>query len=198
MIEIDARGLACPQPVLLTKNAVEEGADAVKVTVDNEAASGNVSRFLGTKGFAATVTRDGANYVVAGAKGEAAETCECVAVSDEPADVKRAVFISHQTIGGNDAVLGEVLMKAFLGTLTQYSDVERPEVIALMNEGVKLAVKGTSSAETLAEFEAKGGKVLVCGTCLKHFGLTELLGAGVVSNMFEIASALLDHRTLTL
>ena len=89
-------------------------------------------------------------------------------------------------------------MKAFLGTLTQYSDAERPEVIALMNEGVKLAVKGTSSAETLAEFEAKGGKVLVCGTCLKHFGLTELLGAGVVSNMFEIASALLDHRTLTL
>ena len=76
MVEIDARGLACPQPVLLTKKAVEDGAVAVKVTVDNEAASGNVSRFLGTKGFTATVTRDGANYVVAGTKDKAAETCE--------------------------------------------------------------------------------------------------------------------------
>ena len=197
MVEIDARGLGCPQPVLLTKKAVEDGADAVKVTVDNEAASGNVSRFLGTKGFAATVTRDGAIFVVAGAKSGAA-ACACETLPAEPAGAKRAVFISHQTIGGSDAVLGEVLMKAFLGTLTQYGDAERPEVIALMNEGVKLAVKGSSSAETLAEFEAQGGKVLVCGTCLKHFGLTDLLGAGVVSNMFEIASTLLNHRTLTL
>ena len=197
MVEINARGLACPQPVLLTKKALEEGANAVKVTVDNEAASGNVSRFLGTKGFVATVTRDGADYVVTGAKDGADVACAAAPV-DTAAGAKRAVFISHQTIGGNDAVLGEVLMKAFLGTLTQYGEDERPEVIALMNEGVKLAVKGSPSAETLAEFEAQGGKVLVCGTCLKHFGLTELLGAGVVSNMFEIASALLEHRTLTL
>ena len=197
MVEINARGLACPQPVLLTKKAVEDGADAVKVTVDNEPASGNVSRFLGTQGFTATVTRDGADYVVTGAKDGAVEAC--VAAPVETSDgVKSAVFISHQTIGGNDAVLGEVLMKAFLGTLTQYGEDERPEVIALMNEGVKLAVKDTPRAETLAEYEAKGGKVLVCGTCLKHFGLMDLLGAGVVSNMFEIASALLDHRTLTL
>ncbi|MBR0108380.1 MAG: sulfurtransferase TusA family protein, partial [Pyramidobacter sp.] len=31
MVEIDARGLACPQPVLMTKKAIEDGADAVKV-----------------------------------------------------------------------------------------------------------------------------------------------------------------------
>ena len=182
MVEIDARGLACPQPVLMTKKAIEDGADAVKVTVDNEPASGNVSRFLASKGFSVAVTPDGANFIVSGAKRGAAAPCAC-----EPA-----------AIGGNDAELGEVLMKAFLGTLTQYDDSERPEVIALMNEGVKLAVKGTSSAETLADFAAKGGKVLVCGTCLKHFGLMDSLGAGVVSNMFEIASALLAHQTLTL
>ena len=197
MVEIDARGLACPQPVLMTKKAIEDGADAVKVTVDNEPASGNVSRFLASKGFSAAVTPDGANFIVSGAKNEAAAPCACEPAAPAAA-VKKAVFISHATIGGNDAELGEVLMKAFLGTLTQYDDSERPEVIALMNEGVKLAVKGTSSAETLADFAAKGGKVLVCGTCLKHFGLMDSLGAGVVSNMFEIASALLAHQTLTL
>ena len=200
MVEIDARGLACPQPVLMTKKALEDGADAVKVTVDNAPASGNVSRFLGKMGFSAAVTSDGANFVVTGAKTGAAVLAAAAAAAGcaEGGNVKTAVFISHATIGGNDAELGEVLMKAFLGTLAQYGDAERPEVIALMNEGVKLAVKGTSSAETLAEFARAGGTVLVCGTCLKHFGLMDQVGAGVVSNMFEIASALLSHRTLSL
>lgn len=197
MVEIDARGLACPQPVLMTKKALDEGADAVKVTVDNAPASENVSRFLGSKGFSATVTPDGTNFIVTGAKDGSAPAASESALP-EPAGVKKAVFISHRTIGGSDAELGEVLMKAFLGTLTQYGADERPAVIALMNEGVKLAVKGTSSAETLAEFAAQGGTVLVCGTCLKHFGLMESLGAGVVSNMFEIASTLLSCRTVSL
>ncbi len=197
MVELDARGLACPQPVLLTKKALDEGADAVKVTVDNAPASQNVSRFLASKGFSASVTPDGTDFIVAGAKVAAAPGArECAPAVES--GVKKAVFISHATIGGSDAQLGEVLMKAFLGTLTQYGESERPSVIALMNEGVKLAVKGSSSAETLAEFAARGGTVLVCGTCLKHFGLMDSLGAGVVSNMFEIASALLDCRTLSL
>ena len=199
MIEIDARGLACPQPVLETKKAIEGGADAVKVIVDNAPASGNVSRFLSKAGFSAAVTQNGKDYVVTGAKTGAAVLAAAAAEAGCTGDsAKTAVFISHATIGGNDAQLGEVLMKAFLGTLTQYGEAERPEVIALMNEGVKLAVKGTSSAETLAEYVAAGGTLLVCGTCLKHFGLTDQLGAGVVSNMFEIASALLGHRTLSL
>lgn len=197
MIEIDARGLACPQPVLETKKAIESGAEAVKVIVDNVPASQNVTRFLESKGFAATCAADGALFIVTGAKSGAAPAAAPTAAV-ESAGVKPAVFISHQTIGGNDAVLGEVLMKAFLGTLEQLGDEERPEVVALMNEGVKLSVEGTPSAEALAAYVAKGGKVLVCGTCLKHFGLMNHVGVGVVSNMFEIASALLTHRTVSL
>ncbi len=67
-----------------------------------------------------------------------------------------------------------------------------------MNEGVTLAERDTSSAETLRDYVARGGTVLVCGTCLKHFGLMEKVGVGIVSNMFEIVSTLLACNTLSL
>ena len=44
---VDARGLACPQPVVLAKQAIETN-EKVKVIVDNETALENVKR-LGTK-----------------------------------------------------------------------------------------------------------------------------------------------------
>jgi len=44
---IDAKGLACPQPVILTKKALEQQ-EKVTVIVDNEPAVENIRR-LGTK-----------------------------------------------------------------------------------------------------------------------------------------------------
>ena len=46
---VDARGLACPHPVILTKRALEES-DEVITLVDNETASENVSRLAASQG----------------------------------------------------------------------------------------------------------------------------------------------------
>ena len=69
--------------------------------------------------------------------------------------------------------------------------------VGRLNEGVKLAVKGEATAEGLEEFIARGGKVLVCGICLKHFNL-EGQTVGTVSNMFEIFEQLTNHNSLVL
>jgi len=61
-----------------------------------------------------------------------------------------------------------------------------------MNGGVLLALEGTSTCETLKKMEGKGVTVLVCGTCAKHFGVTEQVKAGCISNMMEITDALLS------
>ena len=42
--KIDARGLSCPQPVVLTSQAIREGADNLEVVVDNEVSKENVLR----------------------------------------------------------------------------------------------------------------------------------------------------------
>ena len=46
---VDARGLACPQAVILTRKALQES-DAVTTIVDNETAKSNVSRLAAKKG----------------------------------------------------------------------------------------------------------------------------------------------------
>lgn len=44
-MEIDARGLVCPQPVVLVKKGLKSNPAEVKVLVDNRAALENVTRF---------------------------------------------------------------------------------------------------------------------------------------------------------
>ena len=78
-------------------------------------------------------------------------------------------------------------MKAFIGTLPK-ADVP-PAVIALMNEGVKMSLAENSVCDTLKALEARGVKILVCGTCAKHFGITERVAVGAISNMFEISES---------
>jgi intracellular sulfur oxidation DsrE/DsrF family protein len=88
-------------------------------------------------------------------------------------------------------------MKSFLGTLSQLD--EPPTAVALMNEGVKLALYDSSSCDHLKNLEKKGVVLLVCGTCVNHFQIAERVGAGTISNMFEIVETLNKaHKILSL
>jgi TusA-related sulfurtransferase len=67
MKEIDARGLACPAPVLQTKAALqEESPNDVRVVVDNAASQQNVQRFLESQGFQTALEQTGPDYIVIG------------------------------------------------------------------------------------------------------------------------------------
>lgn len=188
---IDAKGKACPEPVMMTKAALDKGTDEIEIHVDNEVASRNVERFLKKSGYESEVTKVGEIFHITGKKGDSTghNSSNDKTLSDRKPSGNRAVFISRNVIGGNDEELGEVLMKSFLGTLAQIDNP--PAKIALMNEGIKLALEGTSSCEHLKELEKKGVEIFVCGTCSNHFGLTEKIGTGIISNMFDITEALL-------
>lgn len=47
---IDRRGLACPQPVIESKKAIDGATSAFVVVVDNEASCANVRRFAESRG----------------------------------------------------------------------------------------------------------------------------------------------------
>lgn len=52
MVEkIDTRGMSCPQPVLMTKNAIEEHPEGLDILVDNNTAKNNITRFLKNLGY---------------------------------------------------------------------------------------------------------------------------------------------------
>lgn len=64
MRTIDARGLSCPEPVIMTKNALESKEAAYEVLVDNVTAKENVSRFAAHQGYQVTVEEKGEDYLL--------------------------------------------------------------------------------------------------------------------------------------
>lgn len=196
MNNIDARGKQCPQPVMMTKKAIEEGISEIKVIVDNPVAGQNVSRLLKSKGFDVILEAENdIDIVVTGvlekALLEGKPQPTILPTSSPQGKCNIAILISRDILGGDDRDLGEVLIKGFLGTVYQLDPQILPQTVAFMNEGVKLALKDSSTCESLVELEKKGCKILICGTCTNHFEITDQIGVGEISNMFDIAEALL-------
>lgn len=180
MTEIDARKLECPKPVLLTKEEADKGTAEICVCVDNEVAVGNVTRFFESRGYAAKREDKADGYYVTGVKTAGASEAHKAAGTT-------GILFTADKIGAESGGLGEVLMKSYIGTLVKAETP--PAVIALMNEGVKMALPESSVCDSLKELAGKGTKILVCGTCTNHFGITEKVAVGVISNMFEITEA---------
>ncbi len=196
-MRMDALGKPCPQPVVLVKKALEQGASKVEVLVDNAVSASNVKRFLEGQGFSVTEELHGADFIIRGTGSPVHAQEPRTPKAAEAPGKGFAVLVASGTLGSPDETLGEALMKAFLSNLADRA--EAPLAVALMNGGVLLALEGTSTCESLAKLEGKGVNVLVCGTCTKHFGVTEKVGAGCISNMMEITDTLLSApRILTI
>ena len=66
VITVNASGLSCPQPVMLTKKALAENSSGrIEVLVDTATSRNNVSRFASNKGWkVSTEERDGGYKVI--------------------------------------------------------------------------------------------------------------------------------------
>lgn len=64
MITVDARGLSCPQPVLLTKQALDAHPEGCRVLVDAPAAKANVSRYAKKAGFTVTMSEQNNDTII--------------------------------------------------------------------------------------------------------------------------------------
>jgi len=63
MIELDANGLSCPEPVILLKKALQQH-DAIRLLVDNEASAKICARFAASKEFTAETNRVETGYAL--------------------------------------------------------------------------------------------------------------------------------------
>ena len=189
---VDARGLACPQPVVLAKQAIESH-EQVKVIVDNDTALENVKR-LGTKlGCDVKVEKkkDGTYEInltrmagVAGAKEEFVPSCSATSAQSGPF----VIVIAEDKMGRGNDELGYVLIRAFLHTVA--GQAKKPDVMIFYNTGVKLTVQGSEVLEDLKQLENAGVQLLICGTCLNYFEIKDKLAAGTVSNMYDIVETM--------
>ncbi len=99
-------------------------------------------------------------------------------------------MISSDRMGLGDDVLGETLIKSFIYALTQQDRL--PDLIITYNGGVKLACVGSPALEDLKDLKSRGVTIFSCGTCLSFYNLTDKLGVGEATNMYEIVAMMLE------
>ncbi len=198
---VDARGLSCPQPVILTRNALQES-DVVIIIVDNEAARQNVTRMAEKAGAMVQVEKkeDGIYLHISGGgaprnqvsshrgggpDGTPSEKPGFSTPTREPL----VLVISSEIMGRGDAELGGILIRGFFHTLGEVEPL--PNTIIFFNSGVKLVVEGSPVLEDLGNLCERDVEILACGTCLAHYELKEKIVVGEVSNMYTIAETML-------
>jgi selenium metabolism protein YedF len=184
---LDLTGLACPLPVVRTKEALEQESDqGLIVMVDNIAARDNVTRFAESRGCKVEVAPAGNCYhlTIQPPSGGMAESC--VAPMAAPAGLGTAVVFASDRMGEGDPELGAILMRAFGQTLVQ---MEVPKKLLFYNRGIFLTLDDSPILAELKGLEEMGVELLVCGTCLDFYKVKERLAAGKVSNMFSILEA---------
>lgn len=182
IIEVDARGLNCPMPVINTKkelDKIEEG--VVITTVDNEIAKENVLKLANSLNCEANIIKNEKDFIsIEIKKGENVIIEE---KKQEELDNK-CIFISSNKMGNGNDELGEVLMKGFIYTLTESKPY--PKSILLVNSGVKLSTENYDTVENFKILQEAGVEILSCGTCLDYYGLKESLKVGNITNMYTI------------
>jgi hypothetical protein len=97
------------------------------------------------------------------------------------------LVINRDGMGHADTELRQKLLVKHLTVLA--TDGLLPGAICCYADGVKMAVEGSPAVEALRALEAKGVHVILCKTCLDHFGLLDRVQVGVVGGMGDIIAA---------
>ncbi|MTI65016.1 MAG: sulfurtransferase-like selenium metabolism protein YedF [Firmicutes bacterium] len=198
--EVDARNVACPKPVIMTKKALDSMAEGTVTTiVDNEVAKENVSKLAKGSNFRCKVekTKDG-NFLINITKGintEGEEETTNICTPDTFSDM--TIAITSDKMGKGKDELGNILMKGFIYTLTE--SIPYPSTILFYNTGVNLTVEGSEVLDDLKKLEDEGVEIISCGTCLDYLEVKDKLKVGEVSNMYTIVEKLKGaSNTLTI
>lgn len=185
---IDAKGKACPMPVIMAKKEIDAGVKFFEIEVDNKIAVENLKKLANSQGFTTTIEENNGNFKVNFSNG--CEECEEVLAKVEGKKPlgNWSIFVNKEIIGAGNEELGQSLMKMFLYTISEGEDL--PKSILFMNGGVKVPTLNEQAVEHLKVLQDKGVELLVCGACLNFYGLEEKLGVGKISNMYDITNAM--------
>lgn len=219
MTTLDCKGLACPEPVLRTREMIEKQKTAeFMVVVDNSTAVENITRFVNNNGYtvANVNKKDDACFELVIQKVEST-----LDEHEEVPSLERTHFFKDTEIFNKEPLFlknGEVPAdytdkdkkrktvvllatdklghgddelgaKLMENFLATLTEMDVWQII-MLNGGVRLATKEGKNLESLKKLAEQGVKINVCGTCLNHFGLGEAKKIGETTNMLDIVTTL--------
>jgi selenium metabolism protein YedF len=189
---VDTKGQLCPAPLIATRKVLKEASEGESfiVLTDNQVSFNNICRYLkdNRTTFHATeaegiwtlqITRTSASAPLT----DAEEYCNTSVSHFRKGNF--IVVISSDKMGQGDDELGHLLMTNFIKSLKDLENL--PQRIIFYNSGVRLAVKDSPTIEILSDLEKMGVELLLCSTCVSHYGLNQEISTGTFSNMFVIA-----------
>ena len=187
--EFNAKGMACPLPVVQTKKLLAEY-DVVETTVDNFVATENLTKLAEQLNYDINVKKiSDEEYIVTISNPMTDKEKSVKEVTEEKTQVIKAqddsyiVVVNKQIMGHGSEELGKKLMKAFLYTLTEQEVL--PKKIIFYNGGVLLADKNQSHVlEELKVLQENGVELMSCGACIDYYKVD--LAIGSTSNMYFI------------
>jgi selenium metabolism protein YedF len=191
---IDCKGLQCPEPVLRTRDALEEiTSGVIEVIVDNEASKSNVERFGRSQRCEVSLAAEENYYRIIITKeagghpspdAPAAEEFVC----DIPQGGGLIYMISSNTMGMGDDELGWGLLQTYIQTIKEVSP--RPSKIFFYNSGVLLTSRESGILRYIKELEEQGVEIFSCGTCIDFFNKNDKVLVGKLTNMYEIMDSM--------
>lgn len=192
MIIVDAMGETCPIPVIKTKKELREAKEPVKVLVDNEIATQNLSKMAKQMGLSCRVTKRNSQFFEVLINEELSDTN--VKLGESTNQSEYVVVVDTEVMGRGDEKLGKVLLKSFIYAYTEQDIL--PKFFLFYNRGAKLTVKDSSVLEDLTCLKEKGVEIYTCGACLDYFDLTNELKIGEITNMYRIVEIMSSYRVV--
>ena len=191
---VDTKGQLCPAPIIATKKALKETAmgESFIVLTDSQTSFNNLSSFLrdnntdfqsGETGgvWTITITKTSSVFTPAYAEDSAAPITHF-----EKGNY--VIVVTSDKMGEGDDNLGHLLMANFIKAL---KDLDRlPQKMVFYNNGVKLVTNDSPVIEHLRDLEKMGVELMLCATCVNHYSLGDVVGAGTLSNMYAIAEVM--------
>ena len=97
------------------------------------------------------------------------------------------ILVTNDGMGTADTELQHKLAGSYFRLLAE-NDI-LPAAICFYTDGVRLVCEGSPVLEPLAVLETKGVHLIICNTCLNHFGLKDKVKLGIVDGMTDIIEA---------
>ncbi len=190
MKTIDAKGLICPKPLILTKKMLNEVSvnEQFIVLIDNETSKTNVKRFLEDNKAKVEITREDKTYRLLVTKlGENISHSKAENYCEFPRTKKGNHIYILKTRSVAKDELGEMLTNGFLDTIKEVEPL--PDKLIFYHEGIFLTLDDSPVLDKLQLLESLGVEILICGNCVIFYDVVDRVSVGKVSNAYDILQA---------
>lgn len=197
-MNIDARNMPCPRPVVLALKALSElsEGDALEILVNEHVAVENLERMASEKECSFEVHQmEGYTQVriaplnaTVRPSEQFTEPVVCDIATQPRYTGMQTLIFGSDTLGSGYDELGKILIKGLIFALTEQEQL--PQTLVFYNAGATLTSDDSPVLEDLKTLENKGVQIFTCGTCLDFLDIKDHLAVGGVTNLYVISGLL--------